>query len=517
MMCILLRTCWGDYKYNRFNLNFPIGKSFFLLKIFINFVPARKNQMNTMEVHKQVWTNCLRVIKDIVPQASFKTWFEPITPLRLNENVLTIEVPTPFFYEYLEEHYIDLLRKTIRKELGVAAKLEYSVKVVNGAPSLKYPTQNNPQLRNKDIPYPNTREEAKIMNPFAIPGLKKLEINPQLNPNYNFSNFIEGECNSLARSAGLTIAENPGGTAFNPLFIYGNSGLGKTHLAHAIGIEIKEKHPDKIVLYVDANRFQTQYIDAAIHKNKVNDFLYFYQMIDVLILDDVHEFAGKDSTQNTFFHIFNHLHQSGKQLILTSDKPPVELQGMEQRLLSRFKWGLSAELKQPDTETRIKILKKKIYNDGIVIPDNVIEFLASKIKNNIRELEGALVSLLAQSTLNKKEITKELAAEMLEKLVNTVKKEITIQEIQKIVCEYFNMSVESLLSKTRKRDIVQARQIAMYLCKNHTKLSLASIGAQIGGKDHATVLHACKTVKDLIDTNKTIKGQIQDIEKKLGF
>jgi len=473
--------------------------------------------MNKMGVHKQIWANCLGVIKDNVTPACYTTWFEPIVPLRLNESILTIEVPTSFFYEYLEEHYIDLLRKTIRKELGNTAKLEYSVKVIEGAPSLKYPTQNKSELKNKDIPYPNANGETKIMNPFAIPGLKKLEINPQLNPNYSFANFVEGDCNSLARSAGLTIAQKPGGTAFNPLFIYGNSGLGKTHLAQAIGIEIKEKFPDKIVLYVDANRFQTQYIDAAIHKNKVNDFLYFYQMIDVLILDDVHEFAGKEGTQNTFFHIFNHLHQSGKQLILTSDKPPVELKGVEQRLLSRFKWGLSAELQAPSLKTRIDILRKKIYNDGIVIHNNVIEFIASKITNNIRELEGTLVSLLAQSTLNKKEITIDLASEMLDKLVNTSKKEITIQEVQTTVCSFFDLPIESILSASRKRNIVLARQIAMYLCKNHTKNSFANIGIQIGGKDHATVLHACKAVKNLIDTDKSFKSQIKEIEKRLGI
>lgn len=466
-------------------------------------------------IYKEVWANCLKVIKDIVPHASFKTWFEPITPVHLEGNVLTIEVPTPFFYEYLEEHYIDLLRKTIRKELGANAKLEYSVKVVDGTPAVKYPTQNKTELKNKDIPYPTNPEENRIMNPFAIPGLRKLEIDPQLNPNYSFANFVEGECNSLARSAGLAIAENPGKTAFNPLFIYGNSGLGKTHLAQAIGIEIKERYPDKIVLYVNANRFQTQYVDAVVHKNKLNDFLYFYQMIDVLIIDDVHEFAGKEGTQNSFFHIFNHLHQSGKQLILTSDKPPVELQGLEQRLLSRFKWGLAAELQMPGFETRIAILKKKIYNDGIEIDDSVVEHLASKITNNVRELEGALVSLLAQATLNRKAITLDMASQMIDKLVSKVDREVSINDIQKVVCSFFNLTSEALMSKTRKREIVQARQIAMYLSKNHTKASLASIGSQIGGKDHATVLHACKTVKDLIETDKHFRQHIAEIERRL--
>ncbi|MDR2684808.1 MAG: chromosomal replication initiator protein DnaA [Prevotellaceae bacterium] len=466
-----------------------------------------------MELYKKVWTNCLQVIKDNVTKRVYDTWFAPIIPSRLVDNVLTIEVPTSFFYEYLEEHYIDLLRKTLRKELGSAAKLEYSVKVVSDAPTLKYPAQDKPELKNKSIPYPypSSQGEPKIVNPFAIPGLKKLEIDPQLNPDYNFDNFVEGDCNRLARSAGLSIAQNPGKTAFNPMFIYGNSGLGKTHLAQAIGIEIKEKHPDKIVIYVDARKFESQYVDAAINKNKVNDFLYFYQLVDVLIIDDVHEFAGKTGTQNTFFHIFNHLHQVGKQLILTSDKPPVELQGMEQRLLSRFKCGLFAELKPPDLATRIAILNKKIYNDGLVVKDEVVEYLALNIKNNIRELQGALVSLLAQSTLIKKEITIDLVSEMLDKLVSATRN-LSIDQIKKTVSEYSDMTVEKLLSNTRKREIVQARQIAMYLSKNYTKYSATQIGAQIGGKDHTTVLHACKVVQDMMDTNKEFKKYVQELE-----
>ena len=300
------------------------------------------------------------------------------------------------------------------------------------------------------------------------------------------------------------------------LLIYGESGLGKTHLAQAIGIEIKEKFPDKTVLYVPANRFQTQFVEA-IRNNTKNDFLHFYQMIDVLVIDDVHEFAGKEKTQDIFFHIFNHLHQSGKQLILSSDKPPVELQGLEQRLLSRFKWGLSADLQVPDFETRVAILEQKIYKDGIVLPPEVIEYIATHITDNVRELEGALISLLAQSTLNKKEITLNLAKEMIDKLIKNTKREVSIDYIQKVVCNYFDVPVDSLQSKTRKREIVQARQVAMFFSKNLTKSSLATIGLQIGGKDHATVLHACKTVNNLMETDKQFKNQIEEIEKKLKF
>ncbi len=470
--------------------------------------------------HQEIWDNCLRIIKDNVPAISFRTWFEPIVPLKLKGSVLTIQVPSPFFYEYLEEQYIDILRKTLRKELGQDAKLEYSVVMEHSMYSNKQPytvnlpTNNKTELRNKPVSVPLGAEEPTIKNPFVIPGIKKLHVDPRLNPDNNFQNFVEGECNRLARSAGEAVAENPGGTAFNPLFIYGDSGLGKTHLSQAIGIKVKERSPEKTVLYVNANKFQTQFVESVRNNNR-NDFLHFYQMIDVLIIDDVHEFAGKNKTQDIFFHIFNHLHQSGKQLILTSDKAPVELQGMEQRLLSRFKWGLSADLQVPDFDTRMQILRHKVYKDGITISDDVLEYISSHINTNIRELEGALISLLAQSTLNRKEITMDLAMQMIDRLVKNSKREISVDYIQKVVCDYFSLTPDLLQSKTRKREIVQARQIAMYFSKTLTKSSLASIGSQIGGKDHATVLHACKTVGNLVDTDKRFKNQVDAIEKKL--
>ncbi len=470
--------------------------------------------------YHEIWNNCLSIIKDNVPSISFRTWFEPIVPIRLEDNILTIQVPSPFFYEYLEEQYIDILRKTLHKELGENAKLEYSVVMENSVYSnnkpftVKFPTNYKAELSNKPVTVPFNSEEKSIKNPFIIPGIKKLHVDPRLNPDNNFTNFVEGECNRLARSAGDAVGDNPGGTAFNPLFLYGDSGLGKTHLSQAIGIKVKETFPEKTVLYVNANKFQTQFVESVRNNNK-NDFLHFYQMIDVLIIDDVHEFAGKEKTQDIFFHIFNHLHQSGKQLILTSDKAPVEMQGMEQRLLSRFKWGLSADLQAPDYETRSAILRQKIYHDGIDMSDEVIEYIASHITTNIRELEGALISLLAQSTLNRKEITLELARQMIDRLVKNSKKEISVDYIQKVVCDYFSLSPDLLQSKTRKREIVQARQIAMYFSKAMTKSSLASIGALIGGKDHATVLHACKTVNNLMDTDKRFKSQIESIEKKL--
>lgn len=469
--------------------------------------------------HHQIWNDCLLVIKDNVQPTSFRTWFEPIKPLKIENEILTIQVPSPFFYEYLEEQYIDILRKTLRKVIGQNAKLEYNVVMSNtqqksGSLTVNYPANNNSKLNNRPVSVPIGTDTGVIKNPFVIPGIQKLHIDPQLKKENTFDNFIEGECNRLARSAGYAVAQNPGGTAFNPLMIYGDSGLGKTHLAHAIGIEVKEKFPDKVILYVTANKFATQYAEASI-SNTRNDFMHFYQMIDVLIIDDVQEFSGKEKSQESFFHIFNHLHQSGKQLILTSDKAPTEISGIQERLLSRFKWGLTTDLQIPDYETRFSILRKKTYKDGLTMPDQVLEYIAQNIYTNVRELEGALISLLAQSTLNRKAITIDLAVEMINKIVKQNKQEITIDYIQKIVCDYFNMPVDSLQSKTRKREVVQARQIAMFFSKNMTKSSLASIGSQIGRKDHATVLHACKTVNNLIDTDKQFKIDVEEIEKRL--
>lgn len=467
---------------------------------------------------KTVWESCLQIIKDNIPTQSFKTWFEPIIPLRLEESVLTIQVPSLFFYEWLEEHYVGLLRKTIKKQLGDTGRLEYNIVVEKSSSQKPYTTNipssgNGAEGKTQSIPMPVTLNKD-IKNPFVIPGLKKLQVDPQLNPNYTFENFIEGDCNRLARSAGYAVAAKPGGTSFNPLMIYGGVGLGKTHLAQAIGNEVKKSMPDKLVIYVSCEKFCQQFVDS-LKNNTINDFVNFYQAMDIIIMDDVHNFAGKDKTQDIFFHIFNHLHQSGKQLILTSDKPPKDLAGLEERLLSRFKWGLSADLSVPDIETRMAILKKKMYQDGIELPNDVIEYVANNIDNNVRELEGAMVSLLAQSTLNKKEIDLALAKQMLKNFIKNTSKEISMEYIQKLVCEYFEVPVEMVKSKTRKREIVQARQISMYLAKSHTKTSLKSIGAFFGGRDHSTVIYACQTVEDLIDTDKKFKAYVHDIQKKL--
>ncbi|HSH66452.1 MAG TPA: chromosomal replication initiator protein DnaA, partial [Bacteroidia bacterium] len=450
------------------------------------------------------------------------TWFEPIKPVKLSSNVLTIQVPSQFFYEWLEEHYITLLKKTIKKELGTEGRLEYSIIMENNYSNsskpytVKIPTNSKKELKNPSVSMPIDLNQNSIRNPFIIPGLKKVNVESQLNSNYSFDNLVEGDCNRLARSAGFAVASKPGGTAFNPLLIYGGVGLGKTHLSHAIGIQIKNEFPNKTVLYVSSEKFTQQYIDS-VRNNNQNDFVHFYQMIDVLIIDDVQYFAGKEKTQDVFFHIFNHLHQTGKQLVLTADKAPVELQGFEQRLLSRFKWGLAADLQTPGLETRIAILEKKVYADGLDLPKEVIEYLAYSITTNVRELEGALISLLAQSSMNKKAITLELAKQMIDKFVKNTAREVSIDYIQKVVCDYFDLPIELLKSKTRKREVVQARQIAMYFAKSMTKSSLATIGLHCGGKDHATVLHACRTVNNLMDTDKRFKNYIDELNKKISI
>ncbi len=468
---------------------------------------------------KTVWEGCLSFIKDNINESSYLTWFAPIKPLKLQDNVLSIQVPSKFFYEWLEEHYIRLLKVAIHRELGEEGKLVYSILMEaqnesNTAATMQLPSSHRPQVSNQALPLPSESLNGQILNPFALPGIKKVQIDSQLNLNFTFDNFIEGDCNRLARSAGYAVAQKPGGTSFNPLFLYGSNGLGKTHLAHAIGIEVKDNHPDKTVLYVTSSKFMSQFIDAT-KNNTRNDFLHFYQMIDVLIVDDVQSFAGKEKTQDIFFEVFNHLHQNGKQVVLTCDRAPIDLQGMEQRLLSRFKWGLSADLQFPDLETRMAIIHKKLYNDGVEMPEDVIEYLATSINTNIRDIEGALINLLAQSSLNRKKITMELARQMINNFVKNTSKEISVDYIQKVICDYFDMPVDVLKSRTRKREIVQARQLTMYFAKQLTKSSLSTIGAQCGNKDHATVLHAVRTVKNLTETDKRFRTYVEDLRKKL--
>ena len=466
-----------------------------------------------------VWKNCLCFIKDNIQPQAYKTWFEPIVVIKLTDLSLSIQVPSKFFYEWLEEHYVKILKVALTKELGDHAKLVYIIKMENtygnNQPfTEKIPSANRSAIKSQQANIPLKNKNPELKNPFVIPGIRNVKIESQLNPVYSFENFLEGDSNRLARNAGIAVANKPGGTSFNPLLIFGGVGLGKTHLAHAIGVDVKDKYPEKTVLYISAEKFTQQYIES-VKKNNRNDFIHFYQIIDVLIIDDVQFLSGKSGTQDVFFHIFNHLHQNGKQVILTSDKAPVDMQDIEQRLLSRFKWGLSAELQKPDFETRVSIVKNKLYRDGVEMSDEVIDYIAKNIKTNVRELEGAIISLIAQSSFNKKEITLGLAKEIVEKFVKNTKREVSIDYIQKVVSDYFQMDVDTLQSKTRKRHIVQARQLAMFFAKKFTKASLASIGSQIGQRDHATVLHACKTVDNLSSTDKQFRKYVEDLTKKL--
>ena len=468
----------------------------------------------TQERHISVWNNCMNFIQQNIDPKQFQIWFRPIKPVSLIEATLTLAVPSEFFREYIEDAYLDILKASLKKELGVGAKLVYVVEPVQKQSPMVYPAAHGNAPVNKTISV-ETYSTTANPGPFVFPGIQRVQVNPQLNPVYCFENLIVGECNKMGFTAGESISAAPGKTAFNPLFLFGGPGLGKTHLAQAIGIAIKKKYPELVVLYVPANRFKTQFMDAVAVKNKLTDFLAFYQKMDVLIMDDIQDLMGP-STQNAFFNIFNHLHQSGKQLIFTSDRAPADLENFEVRLLSRLKWGLSVELQKPDYQTRLNMLKARAFREGVKLADNVLEFLATRIKSNFRELEGALISLIANATLAHKEVTVELAESITEHIVGEEQNDVTIDGVQKVVCDYFNITRDELLSKTRKRNIVQARQIAMYMSRNLiSNCSLSTIGAEIGGKDHATVLHACTTVSDLMSTDKTFKQYVNDIEKLL--
>ncbi len=459
--------------------------------------------------HVGLWKQCLKVIKDNVNDVAYETWFSPIVPLAYQNNEFVVQVPSQFFYEYIEEKFIDLLRKTLYRVVGEGTQLKYRIimdKVTQTATDI--PSTSKTAY---DKNYSSVTSKG-IQNPFEKSTLK--EIDPQLNYNYTLDSFIEGKANKLARIAGESIAANPGDNAFNPLFLHGQSGVGKTHLVHAIGVAVKQKFPAKRVLYVSANLFQIQYTDA-VRRNSVNDFLNFYQTIDVLIIDDIHEFFGKVGTQNTFFHIFNHLHQSRKQIILTCDRSPALIQGMEQRLLTRFKWGLTAELERPDLELRKNILLNKIYRDGLEISQEVVDYIANNVTENVRDLEGVIVSLLAHSMLTSAPIDIHLAEKVVSKLVAVKPVSLSVEKIRDLVCNHFNLEIDAILTSSRKREVVQARQIAMYLSKQYTKNSLSSIGQTIGQRDHATVLHACKQVNDLITTDKTFRCSVMEIEAKL--
>lgn len=461
---------------------------------------------------QELWNRCLVVLKDNVPEAVYTTWFAPIVPLKYEHNEILLQLPSMFFYELIEERYAGLLSASLEKEAGRPVKLLYNVLVDKSDNSTSTPIIPSNQ-EEKEEPVRSVLKTSTPALPWSNDTFPQ-DLDPQLNPIYNFNTFIEGRSNKLARTAGVSIANDPGRTPFNPLFVFGQSGVGKTHLAQAIGLMAKQLNPEKRVLYVSANLFCIQFTDA-VRFNKLNDFLNFYQSIDVLIIDDIQTLSGKDKTQQTFFHIFNHLHQLGKQLILTSDKAPSALQGMEERLLTRFKWGLTAEIEKPDYNLRRAILKNKIYKDGLDIPEDVIDYIAENVVDNVRDLEGVLLSLLAHSTFTDEKIDMNLAVKVVGKIVNTMPLELSPEKIKEVVCGYFSVSEDSVASKSRVRDVANARHIAMYLSKQMTKKSLSEIGRVIGGRDHATVLHSCSVVNDLMETDKDFRSHVEEIERLL--
>ncbi len=467
--------------------------------------------------HEKIWQKALVIIKDNLDEKSFSTWFLPIKPLSYKNQVLIVQVPSFFFYEYLEENYLPLLKKTLNLVTKVQPRLSYKVVVDNSTKNTKkstiqLPSNNVQNVKNKPVDFKSSNTP---MNPFVIPGIQKLNIESNLKENLSFDNFIEGNCNRFGRGTGLTLAKNPGVTSFNPLFLHGVSGVGKTHIANAIGLKVKELHSDKIVLYVSAHDFQTRYTDA-VRNNSVIDFVNFFRLIDVFIVDDVQDFIGKEATQKVFFNIFNFLHQQGKQLILTSDRPPAELEGFSDRLLTRFKWGVNAELLMPDYETRLKILKFTAYQTGMEVSDKVLELIAKSVTTSIRELVGVLYSVTAHSAVDACKITLELTKKVLKSIVKERTPNFTDEQIIKIVADYFQIPPKSIKAKTRKREVVQARHIAIYFMKKLTNMSSTAIGNTFN-RDHSTVLHALKAVSDLSETNKDFKNYMSDLERTFKY
>lgn len=470
------------------------------------------------------WEQCLEIIKDNISYQKYKSWFEPISPVKLENNTLTIEVPSQFWYEWLEEHYYSMLRSTLAKVLGEEGKLEYSVVLEKSDTeeenrSVRLPQRPTPpdSQNGQDVQgYAGRNNPGKIENPFVIPGIQKARIDPNLNSNYVFERYIEGDCNRLARSAAMAIAENPGNNSFNPFFIYGGTGLGKTHLIQSIGNKIKHQQGDEVaVLYISSESFTNEFVQA-IRNNRASEFTMFYRQIDVLIVDDIQFFSGKEKTQEEFFHIFNALHQDGKQIILSSDRAPREIPDIEERLISRFSWGLSADIQIPEYETRYAILERKANDNGIELSHEVLEFIAHNFKSNVRDLEGAIIKLLAFASLQHvDEIEPRMAKNVLKDMIQETQTTVSIEQIQNYVCDYFSIDPNKVREKTRKQEIVEARQIAMYLSKQFTDSSLKTIGLQFGGRDHSTVIHAISTVEERMQTTARHKRIVDELHQKI--
>lgn len=443
----------------------------------------------------EIWGEFLSEIKSNVTQMTFNTWFLPIKPLEMSDSTIKVQLPSQFFWEWIDEHYQSLINKTIANVIGEQVKLAY---VISEEKELSLPEKESIQP---------ALEKIK-------PVAQKQDFNAFLNPRYTFDNFIKGENNQLARAAATAISENPGGTSFNPLFLYGGVGLGKTHLMQAIGNRILENFSDKRIIYLPSDIFTVQFVEA-IKSDKVNEFSSFYRSIDVLIIDDIQFLIGKEKTQDLFFHIFNTLHQASKQVVLSSDKPPKDLKGLDERLISRFQWGLSADIQSPDLETRIAILKKKSEDYGMLVSDDILEYIASSITSNIRELEGCLIKLLANSSLNSKDINLDLAKRTVKEIATDRKVNISIDSITKAVCSALNVDENKLRDKTRKKEVVLARQLAMFFSKELTKSSLKTIGLHFGGRDHSTVIHSCNSIDKMLKEDQNIKNLVENLRGQI--
>ena len=466
----------------------------------------------TIQELEYKWKECLSIISDNIPESAYRMWFANISPLKFENNTLWIAIPSQFVYEYIEEHYIDLLYATIGRVFGQETDLMYSV-LTDKANNLVV-EQASENKHSSTTKQQGDALKSTNKGPTALDAVVE-DLNPMLRPNYSFENFIEGESNKLPRAAGESVSKNPERNIFNPLFLYGTSGVGKTHLLNAIGLRVKEIYPKKRVLYVSAHLFKVQYMDA-VRKNTLTDFINFYQTIDVLLIDDIQEFVGAEKTQNTFFHIFNHLHQNGKQLVMSCDRMPASLQGIEDRLITRFKWGLVAEIERPNLALRRAILSSKVRHDGLSVSDDVLDYIAENVTDSIRELEGSLNSIIAHATVFNREPDVALAERIINQAIKRTPREVTIDMIIKSVCDNYHVTNEELSSTSRKRTIVLARQVAMYLSHKHIKnITYARIGEYIGKKDHTTVLHSCTQVIQQMDYDKKLSSAISAIEKEI--
>ena len=460
----------------------------------------------------QQWNRCLDVIKANLPAEQYDAWFAPIVAVDFDQenNRVTLKVPSKFFVEQIEGRYFNILSAAMRMVYGENVRLIYKYNVVGAddASSVEQAAINSSVILKQEL----KNRRTHVANPFEQDD-KLDDIDPQLNPKYTFENYCSSMSNKLAVSIGQAIADHPEVKTYNPLFVFGSTGVGKTHLLQAIGIRLKEQNPRMRVLYVSARVFESQYTTAVLQK-KVNDFINFYQSIDVLLLDDIQFLAGKPSTQNTFFHIFNHLHQHQRQLVMSSDCRPSDLDGMEPRLISRFKWGMTVELEKPDLELRRKFLAMKAAQDGLSISDEVLDYIAASVTDSVRELEGIMVALLAHATMLGQDITIDLARSVIGNTVKVTQRQVTFESIAETVADYYNLPTELIYGKSRKREISDARQLVMYLAKKEAQMSSPSIGAKLD-RTHATVLHACIQIEQRMSIEKDFSREVQAITASL--